>query len=374
MSSFNIKRMTILPALALASVALALPLASQAAGTTGAEAPAAPHVGTGGAHASGTSTVLQGTINPHNLATTYYFQYGPTATYGSQTAPASLPAGATTVKVQQVVTGILPGYHYRLVASNAKGKRLGHDHVFNTAASKKKPAFALPKTYEPTLIGDAFVLNGTLTGLGNGNRAIVLQESPYPYTAAYVNVGSPILTSSTGHFSFRVADLRTSTKFRVSTVNVVPLRSPIVPEQVSVRVILKVRRSSQKGLVRLYGTVTPAEVGARVFFQLEKAPKGEGEAGRAPKTEKLSKLENPAKKKKSSEKTEKGPTFSTKFSAVVKPGTRAISRFSAIVNVRDTGNYRAYVAIGPGPLASGHSTGILLHAPESNKKKKKKSA
>ena len=95
MSSFNIKRMTILPALALASVALALPLASQAAGTTGAEAPAAPHVGTGGAHASGTSTVLQGTINPHNLATTYYFQYGPTATYGSQTAPASLPAGAT---------------------------------------------------------------------------------------------------------------------------------------------------------------------------------------------------------------------------------------------------------------------------------------
>jgi hypothetical protein len=367
MSSFNIKRMTILPALALASVALALPLASQAASTTNPTTPGAPHAATGVAHASGASTVLEGTINPHNLATTYYFQYGPTVTYGSQTTTASVPAGATTVKVEQTVTGLTPGYHYRLVAINADGKRTGHDHVFNTAASKKKPGFALPKTYEPTPIGDAFVLSGTLTGSGNANRAIVLQESPYPYTTAYVDVGSPIATSSVGHFTFRVADLRTSTKFRVSTLNTVPLRSLIVPAQVSARVVLKVRTSKRKGLVRLYGTVTPADVGAHVYFQLEKAPKGEGEG--APKSEKLAKLENPAKKKKSSsEKSEKGPTFSTKFSTVVKRGTAALSRFSFVANVHDTGNYRAYVVFPPGPVVSGHSVSIMLHGAETKKK------
>ena len=369
MSSFNIKWMTILPSLALVSAALALPLTSQAAASPSPLAQGAPHVSTGSAHASGASTVLEGTVDPRNIATSYYFQYGPTVTYGSQTPTLSLPAGATTVKVTQTVTGISPGYHYRLVASNTDGKRVGHDHVFNTTASKQKPAFVLPKTFQPTPIGDAFVLNGSLTGADNANRAIVLQESPYPYTTAYVDVGSPILTSATGHFSFRVADLRTNTKFRVSTLNAVPLRSLIVPEQVSVRVLLKVRTSSRKGLVRLYGTVTPAEVGARVFFQLEKTPNTEPSA---PKSEPVIKLENPAVTKKKSEKSEKGPTFSTKFNALVKPGTKAIARFSAIVSIKTTGNYRAYVAIGPGPVASGHSTSIMLHAAASTKKTKKK--
>jgi hypothetical protein len=367
MSSFNIKWLTILPLLALVSASLALPPVSQAAGSANPLAPGPPHVSTGGAHASGASTVLEGTVDPDNVATSYYFQYGPTVTYGSQTPTLSLPAGPTTVKVTQTVTGMLPGYHFRLVAINANGKRVGHDHVFNTSASKQKPAIVLPKTFEPTPIGDAFVLSGSVTGPNSANRAIVLQETPYPYTAVYTDVGSPILTGPTGHFSFRVADLRTNTKFRVSTLNTVPLRSLIVPEQVSVRVVLKVRTSSRKGLVRLYGTVTPTEVGARVYFQLEKTPNTEPTA---PKGESLIKPENPAAKKKS-EKTEKGPTFSTKFSALVKPGTKAIARFSAIVNIQTTGNYRAYVAIGPGPVSSGHSVNIMLHAAESKKKTKK---
>jgi len=194
----------------------------------------------------------------------------------------------------------------------------------------------------------------------------VLQASPFPYRTPFANVGGPIATGATGAFSFRVAKLSTSTKFRVATVGALPVYSLVLTEQVTVRVTLKVRSTSRKGLVRLYGTVTPAEVGAHVFFQLEgtaKRPKAE--------KEKLDKPKKPGTSEKAAEKSEK-PTFSSKFSTVVKRATRTISRFSAVVNIIDAGAYRAFVEVPPGPVASGHSQSIQLHAAPKKKSKKKK--
>jgi hypothetical protein len=374
MRNFQIRRISVTPMLALASLALMLPLASQAAANNSktapnSTAPAPPHVSTGGVtHATATSATLEGSIDPHNLATTYYFQYGATVAYGAQTTPASLPAGSATVKVVQVVTGLQQGYHYRLVATNADGMKVGHDRSFTS--SKKKSTFELPRTFKPIQLGGAFTLSGTLTGTGDANRQIVLQGTPYPYTSPFTDVGSPIPTTATGRFTFLVNDLSTSTKFRVVTVGTAPVTSLIVPQQVTVRVVLKVRTSSRRGLVRLYGTVTPAEVGAHVFFQFERPPKTEA----TPKGEQPTKLENPAKGKDKSERSEeKGPRFLTKFSTVVKPGTKAISRFSAVVSISDAGNYRAFIEVRPGPLVSGHSLSVALRAtPTAAKKKKKK--
>jgi hypothetical protein len=315
----------------------------------------------------GTSAALNGTVNPQGSATNYYFKYGPTVAYGQQTTPASIPAGTTAVKVSQTVTGLLPGYHYRLVATNAVATAEGHDRVFNPKLKKKKSAFTLPKTFQPVTVGGTFVLSGSLTGTGNANREIVLQASAYPYRTAYADVGAPIVTSASGAFSFRVAGLQTSTKFRVATVGTVPVYSLIVPLEVEVRVILKVRSSGHPGLVRLYGTVNPAEVGAHVFFQLEKAPKE-----KLQDSEKPTKLEKPGKGR--SEAAEKPPAFVTRFTTTVKPGTKALARFSAIVSVRDAGHYRAFVAVPAGPLASGHSLTVTLHANPNLQKKNKKKA
>jgi hypothetical protein len=356
-------------ALVLASATpLSLP-ASQAAAAEGTQ-PGPPHVSTGGAgHVSGTSATLRGSINPRTLPTTYHFEYGPTAGYGAQTPTASLPAGSTAVKVHQSVTGLKSGYHYRLVATNADGTRDGHDRTFipKTKKPKVKPGFQLPKTFAPTPFGGSFILGGTLTGAENANRPIVLQASPYPYSRPFADVGAPITTSPAGRFSFLVTKLAVATKFRIRTLSGALLYSPIVPEQVAVRVTLRAR-SSRTGLVRLYGTVRPAEAGARVFFQLQK-PAG---AKKAPLAEKPSKLEKPGKgESERSEEREEAPKFSTRFRAVVKRGTRAISRFSAVVRIRDSGRYRAFVQPRPGPLAAGHSPSILLHAARSQKKRKR---
>jgi hypothetical protein len=366
MRSFRIKRAATVQMLAVASLTLALPLASQAASTTPGQPtpPSAPSVATGGVtHVVGSSATLNGTINPHGLPTTYHFAYGPKE-LTQQTPTVSLKGtGSTAEKVFQAVTGFLPGYHYRLVASNAQGLKQGRERIFNPKIKAKKLGFVLPKTFQPTPLGGTFTLIGSLTGAKN--RELVLQASPYPYRTAFVAVGSPIFTSATGAFTFHVPNMRVSTKFRVSTVGGVPAISLIVPAQVQVRVALKVRASSHKGLYRLYGTVTPAEVGAHVLIQLEKPPKPE----KAESGEKPGKLEKPGKT--TSEKPEKGPTFTTKFKTVIKPATKSLSRFSIVVTVAGTGRYRAFVEVPVGPLVSGHSEGITLHAPAAKKKKKK---
>jgi hypothetical protein len=47
---------------------------------------------------------------------------------------------------------------------------------------------------------------------------------------------------------------------------------------------------------------------------------------------------------------------------------KSLSRFSVIVEVHTSGNYRAFVVLPAGPLASGPSETVHLHAPPKEKK------
>jgi hypothetical protein len=326
----------LLAAALLAGAALGLPSATPAATTKLGP----PLVSTGAVkQARGSTATLLGAVNPRGSVTSYHFQYGPTSAYGSQSTPASIPAGFARVKVGQFVRGLLPGYHYRLVASNASGSKNGRDRIYfpKTTTSSK---LTLAKSSGPTVFGSPYTLAGTVSGTGAGNRRIQLQASPFPFLAAFEAVGAPIVTNVAGAFSFHLASLSTSTQFRVNTLDPRPLYSPIVTQHVAVRVILKVRSSRRKGFVRLYGTVTPAEVGARVSFQLRKPVR-------------------PGSSEKASERTTR---FVSQFTTVVKRATKTISRFSAVVSVRHTGRYRAYVQVKKGPLVSGSSATVVLHA------------
>lgn len=70
---------------------------------------------------TGTTAILRGTVNPNNANTTYYFEYGPTMSYGTRTNVALAGSGNAPVPVSTQIMGLTPGitYHYRLVASNA---------------------------------------------------------------------------------------------------------------------------------------------------------------------------------------------------------------------------------------------------------------
>jgi hypothetical protein len=352
MSSSNARRWIVLIASVLAASTLMPTVASQASRTRVAK----PHVSTGGARRlAGSSAELTAVIEPKGFPTSYYFEWGPTTAYGAHTPTVSVGNGTAKVKVVTTVTGLQQGvvYHCRVVAvyTDALGQSqppiLGRDRTF---ALKGQLKFEIPKIAAVT-VGGRFVLSGTLRGLGGANHAIALEASPYPSTTAFVRIGVPGVTDAAGRFAFRVANLATSTAFRVVTIDTRPFYSPVVTVAASVHVILHVRAAGKTGLFRLYGTVTPAVTGAHLYIQLQKPIK--------------------SRRPTNNEATTR---FADEFGTVVKKGGATFSRFSLVARVLTTGRYRALVRVRPGAVISGSSATVLLHAGPStgNKAKPKK--
>jgi hypothetical protein len=79
------------------------------------------------------SATLKGSVYPHGLPTTVYFQYGTTTHYGLTTAPQT-KTGSTYQNVSANISGLSAHttYHFRIVASNAFGTRYGTDRTFTT--------------------------------------------------------------------------------------------------------------------------------------------------------------------------------------------------------------------------------------------------
>lgn len=97
----------------------------------------APEVATGATQVnSATNANIGALLNPNAQDTTYYFQWGTTATYGNTIPLQTLVAGGSTgwFAVSAGLTGLSPSttYHYRLVATNAGGSAFGNDQLFTT--------------------------------------------------------------------------------------------------------------------------------------------------------------------------------------------------------------------------------------------------
>lgn len=70
-------------------------------------APIAPAVnGRGFSSVTSSSVLIYTNVYAHGIATNYYFQYGTTDTYGSQTSLASAGNGTVPIRVSQLVAGL----------------------------------------------------------------------------------------------------------------------------------------------------------------------------------------------------------------------------------------------------------------------------
>lgn len=108
--------------------------------TTGnAPAPAPkPTAATGSAAATIAGATLNGAVNPQGRPTIYYFEFGETAEYGSQTAPQNAGSGTRSVAVQGGLSGLKTDttYHYRLVAVGpGNAVSTGEDRTFVTSGA-----------------------------------------------------------------------------------------------------------------------------------------------------------------------------------------------------------------------------------------------
>ena len=180
---------------------------------------------------------LNAAVNPKWAPTTYQFEYGPTASYGS-TAPASpqeMGSGGTGVAVSKQVDGLTEGgtYHFRVVATNEVGTTYGADQSFQ--------ALLLPSA--ATLIpGHVRGREAELRGTLNPNGQKTSYQFEYGTTTAY---GSRVplpaeeigVSSETGEVAEAVSGLEPSTQYhyrltqaaRRATASVAIRRSRPVP-------------------------------------------------------------------------------------------------------------------------------------------------
>jgi hypothetical protein len=75
---------------------------------------------------------LQVSVNPNGVATGVYFEYGPTAQYGLDSAAVAAGNGSAATDVQATITGLSPGavVHFRPVAISSAGLTEGNDQMF----------------------------------------------------------------------------------------------------------------------------------------------------------------------------------------------------------------------------------------------------
>jgi len=112
--------------------------------TTEAAAPGLS--GVAAEHVGETTAKLVARINPQNQNTTYRFEYGPTASYGTSTPipDGTISASAGSTVVSQTITGLGPAstYHFRLVAKNTTGEPASVDQSFTTTATPPPPGIS----------------------------------------------------------------------------------------------------------------------------------------------------------------------------------------------------------------------------------------
>jgi hypothetical protein len=126
----------------------------------------APLASTGAASSVSTTTaVVSGEVNPEGIATSYYFQYGPTAAYGRQTPVAPAGSGTVSASVSQPLGGLAAAttYHYRIVAASAGGTVVGRDATFATTRTPVPIAVTGAAT---AVTATAAVLGGTVDPRG----------------------------------------------------------------------------------------------------------------------------------------------------------------------------------------------------------------
>ena len=88
------------------------------------------------ANVKAASVNVRASINPKGLLTSFKFEYGTTAEYGSIANGWYPISGANSVEVKTPIGGLQPSttYHYRVVATSAAGTVTGEDQTFTTEA------------------------------------------------------------------------------------------------------------------------------------------------------------------------------------------------------------------------------------------------
>ena len=267
-----------------------------------------------------TSARLNGTVNPKGQDTSYSFDYGTGTNYGANTGPVAAGNGTKSVHAQADVSGLAPAttYHFRIVATNASGTTVGADRSFTTHGGSLQ--YGVRASATSLVYGAPLTINGTLKGTNAAGRQLVLQGRGAPYTGTWATVGGPVTTSGTGAYSFRVNAMRANMQLRVAPSDGLanPSRELTVTVAPRISTRLSTAHPRRGGIVRFSGTIRPARDGAQFGIQRRAGSKWVTVAG-----------------------------------GVARHASGGVSTWVKRVRIRSSGDYRVFVRITGGTLASG---------------------
>jgi hypothetical protein len=177
------------------------------------------------------AATLVGTIAPNNQATTYFFQYGLTSSYGYETDVQSIPTGTAPTAVTAALPGLAPGtvYHFRLVSSHGPtATTYGNDMTFETLPwPRRHTALVLGLRHRGagrhavklTASGKIGLASTTLTSLGcNGTVTIRYYAGSHKLATRKVLVGPRCGYSASAQIRYRgVTRLRVKARFDGNT-------------------------------------------------------------------------------------------------------------------------------------------------------------
>lgn len=262
--------MRTLIAFAAVVATMALPAAASAAPPKAVTGPAI--------EIADTTATLTGVINPNGKGTIFTFDYGTTTRYGERVEESQEIFGNQDLEISSPLEGLTPGttYHYRLTARNGDGSTTASDGTFQTTGeAPPAPVNRMTLSATPRLVTHGFhtVLQGQLSGPGNRNVKVTLQQNPYRFKT-FVNSTRSTTTDNNGIFTFRVFPT-VLTRYRAFAEASVPLVSDFIEVDVRYGTTIKssARTVARGGRVTISGTVSPDHDGHKVHLQ-RRAPGG----------------------------------------------------------------------------------------------------
>jgi hypothetical protein len=117
-------------------------------------------------------------VNPQGRATSWYFEYGTTTSYGTQTSSSAIGNGTRAMAVSFQVVGLTPAttYHYRVVAVSSGGTARGDDRSFTTLG---------PPTVQTGAVTRLSTSTATLSGTVDPRGLAATYWVEYGRTTAY---------------------------------------------------------------------------------------------------------------------------------------------------------------------------------------------
>lgn len=218
------------------------------------------------------SATLNGSVDPHGLTTTVYFQYGTTTSYGSTTLH-QIKSGNTYQSISANLSGLTAStiYHFRLVATNSAGTRYGVDRTFTTLTATGP---AVVTTSPATVIASfSATLNGSVdphglttmvyfqygTTVSYGLTTAPQSKSGNTYQSVSANI-SALAASTTYHFRIVATNSAGTTYGADRTFTTLSATgAPLV--------ITNPATNIETNLATLNGSVDPHGLTTTVYFQ-----------------------------------------------------------------------------------------------------------